>query len=195
MLDAVQKVNDFRNNYVAHQEKPLTKPAEARAALVQWVQTLIALWTENADTIYAKRCVVKLEQVTPKEKSAAGISAEISASLPDIQLGPPGELPTEYGQRLKNEIAQQLQKLADFRFGSKVVKVECIDVQAGSMHYTVAVTALGAGMAFIRDYDKYRANIVIFIGDIRRASGKIKQSVENLIGEPKNPFRPDDDKK
>jgi hypothetical protein len=166
----------------------LRKPAEAKAALVQWVQTLIALWTENADTIYVKRCVVKLNQITPKEKSSDGITAKISASLPDIQLGPPGKLPTEYGQRLKNEITQQLQKLADFRFGSKVVKVECIGVETGSMHYTVVVTALGAGMAFIRDYDKYRANIVIFINDIRRASGKIKQSVENLIGDPKNPF-------
>jgi len=188
LFDAVQKVNDFRNNHVAHQEKPLNKPADARAALVQWVQTLIALWAENSDTIYAKRCVVKLDQITPKEKSAGGISAEISASLPDVQLGPPGKLPTEYGQRLKNELTKQLQKTADFRFGANVAKVECIEVQSGSMHFTVAVTLAGAGMAFIRDCDKYRANIVIFINDIRRASGKIKQSVENLIGDPKNPF-------
>ncbi len=207
LLEAVQKVNDFRNNCVAHQEKALTKPAEARAALVQWVQTLIALWTENADTIYAKRCEVKLDQITPKEKAAAGFSAEISASLPDIQLGPPGRLPTEYGQRLKNEIAQQIQKLADFRFGSKAVEVECVEVESGSMLFVVVVTAkqamtaggitatVAGGYKFIIDYDKFRKNCPLFIADIRRAAGKIKQSVQNLLGDPKNPFRPQDDKK
>jgi len=204
LLDAVQKVNDFRNSYVAHQEKPLTNPTEARAALVQWVQTLIALWAENADTIYAKRCEVKLDQITPKEKAAAGFSAEISASLPDIQLGPPGRLPTEYGQRLKNEVAQQLQKLADFRFGSKAVEVECVEVQSGSMLFVVVVTAkqaltagcvtatVAGGYKFIIDYDKFRKNIPLLVADIRRASGRIKQSVQNLLGEPKNPFRVDD---
>ena len=204
LLDAVQKVNDFRNSYVAHQEKPLTKPAEARVALVQWVQTLIALWEENADTIYTKRCDVKLLQITPKEIAAVGFSAKISASLPEIQLGPPGNLPTEYARRLKNEIAHQVQKLADLRFGSKAVEVECVEVQSGSLLFVVVVTAkqavtvggitaIGAGgYKFIIDYDKFRKNIPQFVADIRRALGKIRKSVQNLLDEPKNPFRKDD---
>ena len=163
------------------------KPAEARAALVQWVQTLIALWTENADTIYAKRCEVKLDQITPKEKAAAGFLAEISASLPDIQLGPPGRLPTEYGQRLKNEIAQQIQKLADFRFGSKAVELSMRGSSIRLMLFVVVVTAkqamtaggitatVAGGYKFIIDYDKFRKNCPLFIADIRRAAGKIKQ--------------------
>jgi len=204
LMDAVQKVNDFRNTCVAHQEKPLTSPSEARAALVQWVQTLISLWAENSDTIYAKRCEVKLVQITPKEEAAVGFSAEISASLPDIQLGPPGRLPTELGQRLKHEIAHQLQKLADFRFGSKVVEVECVEIQSGSMLFVAVVTAKqaiaiggitasgAAGYKFVIDYDKFRKNIPLLVADIRRASGKIKQAVQSLIGETNNPFRKGD---
>ncbi len=44
LLSEVKLINDFRNTRVAHQEKPLTQPAEAKAALVQWVQGLNRLW-------------------------------------------------------------------------------------------------------------------------------------------------------
>ncbi|HUE73473.1 MAG TPA: DEAD/DEAH box helicase family protein [Pirellulaceae bacterium] len=44
LLDDVQAINDFRNTRVAHQEKPLEKADEAKAALVRWIQGLVRLW-------------------------------------------------------------------------------------------------------------------------------------------------------
>lgn len=44
LLDKVTAINDFRNTRVAHQEAPLTKPDEAKTALVTWVDGLSQLW-------------------------------------------------------------------------------------------------------------------------------------------------------
>ena len=70
IFEAVKRVDDFRNTRVAHQEKPLTNPDETKAALLKWVETLALLWQENADTIYARKCVVTLAGVTPKAQAA-----------------------------------------------------------------------------------------------------------------------------
>lgn len=44
LLDQVKLINDFRNTRVAHQEEPLNSPAEAKKALVVWVNGLSQLW-------------------------------------------------------------------------------------------------------------------------------------------------------
>lgn len=44
LLDRIKTINDFRNTRVAHQETPLTSPAEAKTALVVWVDGLNRLW-------------------------------------------------------------------------------------------------------------------------------------------------------
>ena len=44
LLADTKVINDFRNTRVAHQERPLTNPAEAKTALLQWVQGLNRLW-------------------------------------------------------------------------------------------------------------------------------------------------------
>ena len=44
LLDRVKTINDFRNTRVAHQETPLTNPAEAKTALITWVDGLNRLW-------------------------------------------------------------------------------------------------------------------------------------------------------
>jgi type III restriction enzyme len=44
LLDRVKTINDFRNTRVAHQETPLTSPAEAKMALVVWLDGLNRLW-------------------------------------------------------------------------------------------------------------------------------------------------------
>ncbi len=194
LLKAVHVVNNFRNTRVAHQEKPLTDPREAREALLAWVEALVAFWTENADAIYAKKCTVTLNSVTPKGKEAEGFSAEISAELPDIQLGPPGKLPTEFAKRLQDEIAAKVQALADFRFGSGQVKAVCTDVRSGTLTFIVILKAIGAttgaGVAFVHQYDKLRANFPVLVKDIKNAAGNIKRSVTKLIGTPENPFHP-----
>ena len=48
LLDDVTQANDFRNTRVAHQEKPVTDPKEAKAALAQWVSALRQLWKAQA---------------------------------------------------------------------------------------------------------------------------------------------------
>ncbi len=190
IFEAVTVVNDFRNTRVAHQEKPLTNPDETKAALLKWVETLALLWQENADTIYARKCVVTLASVTPKAQAAGGFSAEISAVFPEIQLGPPGKLPTEYANRLQTELARLIQPLADSRFGSKGVRVECKEIRSGSLELKIVVAALaGAGYQFVKDYDKLRANAELLTNDIKRASGKIKRSIAKFLGDPENPFK------
>jgi len=44
LLDRVKAINEFRNTRVAHQETPLTSPAEAKSALQTWVDGLGLLW-------------------------------------------------------------------------------------------------------------------------------------------------------
>ncbi len=44
LLVDVKAINDFRNTRIAHQEKPLTNPVEAKSALIQWVKGLNRLW-------------------------------------------------------------------------------------------------------------------------------------------------------
>jgi type III restriction enzyme len=188
LLDRVQAVNEFRNTRIAHQEKPLTDAKETRAALRDWVETLAGLWHENEDTIYGRKCTVVLTSVTPKEKAAEGFSAEISAALPEIQVGPPGKLPTEFAKQLQDELATQVQALADFRFGPKVVRAECTRAEAGSLQFTVIVAAVvGGGYQLVKDYEKLRANMPLLVGDIRRGGGRIKRAVQKLLGPPGKP--------
>ena len=190
IFEAVKIVNDFRNTRVAHQEKPLANPDETKAALLKWVETLALLWQENTDTIYARKCVVTLAGVTPKAQAAGGFSAEISAVFPEIQLGPPGKFPTEYANRLQSELARLIQPLADSRFGSKGVRVECKEIRSGSLELKIVVAALaGGGYQFVKDYDKIRANAELLAKDIRRAAGKIKRSIAKFLGDPENPSK------
>jgi type III restriction enzyme len=44
LLERITTINEFRNTRVAHQETPLTAPAEARTALIAWVDGLNRLW-------------------------------------------------------------------------------------------------------------------------------------------------------
>ncbi|MBI4559450.1 MAG: DEAD/DEAH box helicase family protein [Candidatus Hydrogenedentes bacterium] len=44
LLDLVATINDFRNTYVAHREQSLNDPKQARAAMVEWIDGLCALW-------------------------------------------------------------------------------------------------------------------------------------------------------
>lgn len=43
LLEAVSRVNDFRNHYIAHQEKELTDRAMAETELRHWISTLVLL--------------------------------------------------------------------------------------------------------------------------------------------------------
>ena len=43
----MKAMNDFRNTRVAHQEKAVTDPKEARAASVMWVEGLNLLWQSS----------------------------------------------------------------------------------------------------------------------------------------------------
>jgi hypothetical protein len=190
IFEAVKAVNDFRNTRVAHQEKPLANPDETKAALLKWVETLALLWQENADTIYARKCVVTLAGVTPKAQAAGGFSAEISGTLPEIELGPKGTLPTEYAQRLQEELTRLIQPIADYRFGAKGVRVECRETRSGTLEFWMFVTAItGGGYQFVKDYDKLRANSELLAKDIRRAAGKIKRSIAKFLGDSENPFK------
>jgi type III restriction enzyme len=40
----IEKINGFRNTYVAHQEQPLEDVEQARAALKEWAAGLCDIW-------------------------------------------------------------------------------------------------------------------------------------------------------
>ena len=83
-----------------------------------------------------------------------------------------------------------IQPLADSRFGSKSVRVECKEIRSGLLTIAVVVTALAGGAyKFVNDYDKLRANAELLTNDIKRAAGKIKRSVVKFLGDPENPFK------
>ncbi len=190
VFEAAKTVNDFRNTRVAHQEKPLTNSSEAKAALVKWVEALALLWQENTDTIYARKCIANLVSITPKEKAASGVSVEISVTLPEIEVGPPGKLPAGNAERLQNELTRLIQPIADYRFGVKGVRVECREARSGSLTFVAVVTAIAAGgFHLVKDYDKIRANAPLFASDIKRAGGRIKREVVKFLGDQDNPFK------
>jgi hypothetical protein len=154
------------------------------------VKALALLWRENADTIFSRKCVVELANITPKEKADNGFSAEISVVLPEIQMGPPGNLPTEFAERLQNELTRLIQPMADYRFGSKGVQITCKELRSGSLEFMVIATAIGGGTyKLVKDYDKLRGNAVLFTSDLRRACCKIKWAVLTFLGNPENPFQ------
>ena len=63
LLDRVKTINDFRNTRVAHQETPLTSPAEAKTALVVWVDGLNRLWQAGRPPAAAPARVFKEHDV------------------------------------------------------------------------------------------------------------------------------------
>ena len=44
LLDRIKSMNEFRNTKIAHQESPLTNPADAKAGLVSRIEALNRLW-------------------------------------------------------------------------------------------------------------------------------------------------------
>lgn len=79
LLDRIKTINDFRNTRVAHQESPLTDPAEAKVALVVWVDGLNRLWqtgraqaTLNSPA-FKEHSLVSLIAAVPAEGLAAGL--------------------------------------------------------------------------------------------------------------------------
>jgi type III restriction enzyme len=186
----VSNINSFRNTFVAHQEKPLTSSQEAKAALQKWIQTLALLWRENASEIYSQKCIVETLSITPKEQAQAGVSAELRVTLPDIELGPNGKLPKGNAEHLQREIERLIQPIADRRFGPNAVRVESKELRSGSLTFVVVITAIaGGGYQFVKDYDKLRANVILLVSDIKRACGRIRHSLVQLLEDPDNPFK------
>jgi len=186
VFEAVRSVNEFRNTRVAHQEKPLADAVEAKAQLQTWVEALTKLWIEHSDAHYAKRCSVSVESITPKEHAANTFEIVIAGRLVDINLGPPGKLPTEFAKRIGDEIVRQVKPVVDFRFGANRFTVACLDLRAGSLDYTVIATVVGTTYLFVKDYDKLRANATVLAADIQRVSGRIKRAVDGLLDDSVN---------
>ncbi len=83
LLSGIKSINDFRNTRVVHQESPLTNPAEAKTALVVWVDGLNRLWqtgrpqpVANAPVI-KEHAIVSLVEAVPMEGLAAGASGTV----------------------------------------------------------------------------------------------------------------------
>lgn len=44
LYDTVKAITDFRNNYIAHQEKELTDAGTARAGLIEWITGIYKMY-------------------------------------------------------------------------------------------------------------------------------------------------------
>jgi len=83
LLDRVKAINDFRNTRVAHQESPLTKPAEAKAALVEWVDGLSRIWQAGRPQLIVSKlaieehAIVSLVSALPAEGLDEGASGTV----------------------------------------------------------------------------------------------------------------------
>ena len=82
LFGRVKSINAFRNTRVAHQQVPLSNPAEAEAALVEWVQGLSHLWQANQDNQDAVEAIkehdmVRLVSAVPVDGLEAGESGTV----------------------------------------------------------------------------------------------------------------------
>jgi hypothetical protein len=172
VLDRVQKINDFRNTRVAHQETPLNNLGEAKQALVEWLTGLASLWQVQADAAYAAKSEVKVLRVrTPADVDSLFV-AEMLARLPEISLPP-----AHTQDVMRTNIAKQLQPLADNRFGSGQICVKCEALRSGSVE-TVIFLVAGGTFKILKDYDKLRSNSLLFAGDVKRAAASLKRLME-----------------
>ena len=55
LLDTAAKINDFRNEYVAHQKDRLTDSTRAKQALVSWIEGLGLFWQANLPSSQAQK--------------------------------------------------------------------------------------------------------------------------------------------
>lgn len=187
LLSSVQAVNDFRNTCVAHQVKPLCDISDTKKALSEWVDTLVALWNEQADAAYSLTVKTELVRFRDREDQASNFIAEIKAILPKIDI-PKSQLTDEGLRRaIAKEVESRLQAFADYRFGANCVRVSCYEIRAGSLDLTVIIDTLqpyaaaAAVYKFIKDYDKLRANTISIVNDITRNGGKLKRAVDALL--------------
>lgn len=191
-LSSVQAVNDFRNTRVAHQERPLYDRSAAMKALKDWVDTLAELWSEQAAVAYASMTTAELIRFRDKDDHTSDFIAEIKVVMPKIDLPKNPAFSEDEKGEMRGTIERHLQPLADYRFGANNVHVVCAEIRAGSIDLSVIVSAVkpvaaaAAVYAFLKDYDKLRANSILLVGDIKRNSGKLKKSLDKLISDNKN---------
>lgn len=83
LLDRVKSINEFRNTRVAHQESPLTNPAEAKKALVVWVEGLSRLWQAGRGQTTATASAIKELEIVSLLSAlpAEGLQAQASGTV------------------------------------------------------------------------------------------------------------------
>jgi hypothetical protein len=86
LLDQVKSINDFRNTRVAHQEMPLTNRAEAKTALVVWVEGLNRLWQAGRTQPAASPPAIKEHEIVSLIASlpAEGLATDESGTVVHI---------------------------------------------------------------------------------------------------------------
>lgn len=192
LLSEVQSANDFRNTSVAHQEMPLNEALAAKKALKEWVSTLVDLWNEQVDSAYALLTAAEVVRFRDKDDQTSDFIAEIKVILPQISLPRSSATNYDLNENLRKTIEMHLQPLADHRFGSNNVRVQCSEIRAGSIDLSIVISTIQpyavavAIYKFVKDYDKLRTNSILLTGDIKRNSGKLKKVLNAILINNKN---------
>lgn len=83
---------------------------------------------------------------------------------------------------LLSELENEIQFLANARFGKDVVKFECVRIVRGSLVILATLSTVGgAAYLFFKDYPKLREGMLTFIQDVKTISRELRKIVKKHL--------------
>lgn len=111
--------------------------------------------------------------------------ADISLRLAEIDI-PIGRLDPFRNLKFLEDVDNELQPLADIRFGRGTTIVQGAEVKAGSLEIILWLMAAGTmAYKFFKDYESLRKGIVLFAKDVEAANNKIETLIKKHYIEKK----------
>jgi hypothetical protein len=135
---------------------------------------------EQEDDAYSAACSANLVHFRSNDDQTSDFLAELAIILPHIDLPKPAA-DTLLG-KLRETAERTLQPIADHHFGPGKVRVTCSQVLPGSIELKIILSVCIAGtFQFFKDYDKIRANVVLFTGDVKQNCGKLGRAIKHIL--------------
>jgi len=116
-----------------------------------------------------------------EEVEPGRVVAELSVWVPLQQSTRYWRLPSDGRQLVERSLERTLQRVADDRFGSRVLRVKVAGARKGSIEYSVVLIPVVAIYKFIKDYPTLKKGIKEFCGDIRRWSRHLQIKIRGAM--------------